>query len=68
MDSKHWLTSKTMWANVIALGAVVISYFGIEGPDEKVQAEILIGFMAVLNLILRAVTTKPVTLSKEPMS
>lgn len=66
MDGKHWLTSKTMWANIIALGAVVGSYFGFEGPDEKTQAEILIGLMAILNLVLRAVTTKPVTLSREP--
>lgn len=54
MDRKHWYASKTLWVNTLAFVALVVQNFVgfVIGPEE--QAAIL----AVVNLILRAVTSK----------
>ena len=58
MGSKTWWTSKTLWANAIALVAMIVQ--GATGSiviDESAQ----VGILAVLNMVLRMVTTKGLT-------
>lgn len=54
MDPKHILTSKTFWANLIAIGLELSGYL----PSN--YAAIVI---PVLNIVLRLATTQPVKLS-----
>jgi len=60
MDTKPFWTSKTLIFNVIAGAVVVAGYFGYADfiPDEKAMALI----MAIVNMVLRFVTTQPVSL------
>lgn len=52
---KEWYKSKTVWVNIIALLGIISSYlFGFE-----INSEEAIGILAVVNLILRAVTKEP---------
>ena len=62
MDAKSFLTSKTLWANVLALALIIAQVFGIVPAviDPEKQA----GLLAILNLILRLVTKQPITLGK----
>ena len=61
MDSKPWYASKTIWANAITLIATVSVSFGFDlGLTEAVRAEIVVGVLAVVNLVLRLMTTQPV--------
>jgi len=54
--AKKWYRSKTIWVNLIAAGAMIVqSQTGfVISPEE--QAAIL----AVVNLVLRAVTGEPI--------
>lgn len=59
MESKSILFSRTLWANVVAVGAsFAASKFGI-----VVDADTQIAILGVLNLILRVVTKQPVSFS-----
>lgn len=60
---KKWYTSKTVWFNLIALVVAVANYFGYKDfpPDPNTGAYALT-IIAVINLILRAVTDKKITL------
>jgi hypothetical protein len=54
---KKWYTSKTLWVNVLAtLGLVLQNATGFQ-----VDGETQVGILAVLNLILRAVTKEGLT-------
>jgi hypothetical protein len=56
---KKWYLSKTLWVNVVALVAIIAQ--GVTGKDvlaPEVQGSIL----AIINLILRAVTKQQLTL------
>ena len=54
MNTKRWYTSKTLWANLLAIVALVAqAEFGYI-LDVEAQAALL----AVINLILRALTKK----------
>jgi amino acid transporter len=59
-DKKPWYRSKTMWVNIIAGLALLIQLYSgfIIGPEE--QTAIII----VINLILRAITGKGLTIKK----
>ncbi len=62
MDTKPFWASKTMWVNVVALVASLTVGFGIDlGFTAAVQAEIVGGVMAVVNIILRFMTNGAVT-------
>lgn len=57
MDGKDWWTSKTIWANAIALvGAIVIS----TGFDAGSWAEISTVALAAVNVVLRLITKDPI--------
>lgn len=59
MEAKSILFSKTLWANVVAVGAsFAAAKFGIQ-----IDAEAQIAILGVLNLILRIVTKQPVAFS-----
>lgn len=63
--AKHWLSSRTLWANVIAGVAAVSTAFGLDlGLDAEAQTAIVGGVMAVVNIILRFMTTAPVTVTR----
>jgi len=58
---KKWYASKTIWANVIALAATMAGVFGFDlGLTADAQAQIVAGIMAVVNIVLRLVTTQPI--------
>ena len=60
MESKHWWASKTIWVNLLALVAIILnSLYGIE-LEAEAQAAIATGVLAVLNIVLRAITKEPV--------
>jgi len=62
MESTKWYASKTMWANIIAGIVTVGSALGLKLPlDADTQVALVGGIMAVVNIILRLATTKPIT-------
>lgn len=57
--TKKWYASKTLWANVIAIGAgFAAKQFGVE-----ISAESQVAILGVLNLILRLVTKEEIVWS-----
>lgn len=59
MDSKSIFTSKTVWANVVAVAATFAAkQFGVE-----IDASTQVAILGVVNLILRIVTKQPVAWS-----
>lgn len=60
-DGKPFWASKTLWANLIAFGAVLATTFGLDlGLDEETQLALVGGVMAIVNIALRFVTTQPI--------
>lgn len=59
--SKPWYTSKTVWANLIGVLAAVASSFGLDIGAEE-QGALSVGILAVVNIVLRLVTNRGVTL------
>ena len=58
---KRWFTSKVLWANAIALVALVTqSYAGF-----ALSAEEQVAILAVVNIILRLFTDQPVVTKEE---
>lgn len=59
MNGKSVFASKTMWVNAIAFLASIATVFGVDiAPD--MQAELVMGIMAAVNIFLRFVTKEPV--------
>ena len=60
MEMKHWWASKTIWVNFVAIvGILLNSQFGIE-LDTEVQAALATSILAIINIVLRIMTTQPV--------
>lgn len=60
--TKAWYASKTLWVNALALIATLAGAFGIDlGLTPEVQAEVGVGIMAVVNIILRLTTSKAIS-------
>lgn len=57
MESKPWWTSKTLYANAIALIAMIIQ--GATGK-EIIGMDVQVAILAVINIILRFITKQPV--------
>lgn len=54
MESKKWYTSKTLWVNLIAgVAAIYQTFTGTVLLDAEAQ----VGILAVVNAVLRAVTS-----------
>ena len=58
MDSKKWYTSKTLWANSIALIAIIVQ---VATGKEILSLEVQTTILSVVNIILRLVTKSQVT-------
>ena len=58
MEGKAWWASKTLIVNAVALVALVAGGLGFE-MDSELQASIVGGVLAVINIALRIVTTEP---------
>ena len=62
--TKSFITSKTVWANIIGFGALVLSVFGFNtaGIDPNVFADHILQIIAagsfVLSTVFRVVATK----------
>ena len=57
--NKKWFHSKTLWANFIMFGGVlVMTIFGVDVVTPEMQASILAG----VNVVLRLVTKEGLTL------
>lgn len=67
-DAKSIFVSKTFWANIVGLAAVIIPMTGYGLPPEiatpEAQAQVVGFLMALANIVLRVFTTEPVKLSK----
>jgi len=60
MESKKWFASRTLWVNLIAIAALVLnSFYGIE-LDAELQATLATSTLAVINIILRLITSKAI--------
>ena len=59
---KRWWASKTMWVNVVAVLAAVTGAFSMDlGLDPETQIALVGGIMAVINMVLRYVTTDSIS-------
>ena len=56
MDNKTWFESKTLWVNLLAMVSVL--FLGKSGVDLPTDWQITA--LAVINIILRLVTKKPI--------
>lgn len=50
---KKWYTSKTMWVNIIATGAIIAQ---VTTGKVVIDAEAQAAILAVINLVLRMIT------------
>jgi hypothetical protein len=65
MDSKPFWASKTLWANIIGGAVAIGTAFGLDlGLDAEAQTAIVGGIMTVINVILRFMTSAPVTVTR----
>lgn len=66
MNSKVWWASRTLWANIIGGAVAIGTAFGLNlGLDAESQTAIVGGIMTIINVILRFMTSAPVTVTKE---
>ena len=67
MTTKNWYHSKTIVANSLALAAAfaAMSGFNLE-ITSTVQAEIVAGFMAIINIFLRFDTSTAIGKTDKP--
>jgi len=56
--SKRWFMSKTLWVNVLAGLAIIIQ--AVTG-ESWLNAEVQVGILAVINLVLRIFTKQPLS-------
>jgi hypothetical protein len=59
--TKNILQSKTFWFNALALVVAIAGYFGFEPTQSENYTEAVVSVMAIINMLLRLVTTKAVT-------
>ena len=65
MESKPWFASKTLWANIIGGAVAIGTAFGLNlDIDAETQTAIVGGILAVVNIILRFMTSAPVTMTR----
>lgn len=54
---KNWYRSKTLWFNILSVLILVIQYCG---DVHIIKLELQALLMAIINIILRAITNKPI--------
>lgn len=57
---KMWYTSKTLWVNVVAVAALILS--GVAGFE--LSAEEQVSILGLINLLLRAITREAIIWTK----
>ncbi len=63
-NAKPFWASKTLWVNTLAAIAAFAGVFGLDlGLTAEVQTQIVVGVMAVVNILLRLVTSSAVRVS-----
>lgn len=62
MDPKPILTSRTFWANVIGMAVLILSLVGVNVIGVEDQEALIAAALAVVNIVLRLLTSQPVTL------
>jgi hypothetical protein len=60
-ETKNVLLSKTMWVNLLTVVLIVINRYDLV-VDPAIIEPLVVVILPVLNMALRAVTKKPVTL------
>ena len=66
MEAKSIFASRTLWANVIGGAIAIGTAFGLDlDIDAEAQTAIVGGIMAVVNIVLRFMTSAPVTVTRE---
>ena len=60
--TKAWYLSKTLWVNAIALVCIVVQ---LATGQEWLDAEQQVAIIAAINVFLRLITGKPLTLYKD---
>lgn len=60
-SSKAVWTSKTFWVNIVAVVGIIAQ---VSTGTEVIDVEAQVAILAVINLILRLVTGKPITWRK----
>lgn len=58
---KTWYSSRTLWVNAIAIVAIIAQ--AITG-NELINAEGQVAILAIVNVLLRAITGKPIKWGK----
>ena len=65
---KSLFVSKTFWANAVAMVAMIVSMSGHGLPPEiassEAQAQVVGVIMAIVNIVLRTITSEPVSITK----
>ena len=62
METTKWFASKTLWVNVVALVATLAGVFKLDlGLTPEVQATVVTTILALVNIVLRFVTTTPIS-------
>lgn len=67
-STKSIFASKMFWANIVALAAAALAHFNVvltPEQDDQITTGILL-LLPVVNVMLRAVTSRPVTLTGAP--
>jgi hypothetical protein len=59
MDPKPWYQSKTIWLNVVTVLIVSLTAISREMGLTATQLEIIAVIVAVLNILLRVLTDRP---------
>ena len=62
MIGKPWYTSKTLWVNAIGLALGIAVAVGLSDTQVAMYTGIV---LPILNVILRAVTGEPITISSQ---
>jgi len=65
MEAKSIFASRTLWANVVGGALAIGTAFGLDLPvDEETKTAIVGGVMAIVNIVLRFMTSAPVTVTR----
>ena len=66
MDAKSWWKSKTLWANAAVIGLGIADQLVAGGLLPKEWIPAVLAMVGIVNVVLRTVTTAPLTTSAAP--
>lgn len=65
MEPKPWYTSKTIWFNVLAIAVLALELPELTNVIPDAWEPMLAAFVAVVNLVLRSATDRPISLTDQ---